>query len=263
MVASLTKNRAQAKLLALFVSDIHLSDSLPNTTVAFLDFLKTTARNTERLYLLGDLFEYWAGDDDIDDQYNHHIVSALRELHQCGVQLFWMAGNRDFLVGKRFANETGAQILSDPHPLELAGKSLLLSHGDSLCTDDTNYIAFRAMVRQENWQTQFLSKPLTERKAIINHMRLASKEDQRSKSMEIMDVNQGAVNRLFETSQAKILIHGHTHRTALHQEFLGLRYVLPDWDCEQKEHWRGGYLSLHQDGKFEFNSLAQFSTNAD
>nr|WP_315486718.1 UDP-2,3-diacylglucosamine diphosphatase [uncultured Undibacterium sp.] len=247
-----TDQKAQPKAVALFVSDVHLSDSLPHTTEAFLQFLKTQAIHAERLYLLGDLFEYWAGDDDSETPYNHSIIAALRSVSDAGVRLYWMAGNRDFLVGEEFAHQTAAQLLDDPHELQLAGRHLLISHGDALCTDDVSYMAFRSMVRAPAWQQQFLSKPLSERKAIIQGMRQASNSEQKSKSMAIMDVNQHAVTQLCQQYPSASLIHGHTHRTAMHSEAHGLRYVLPDWDCDHAAKPRGGYLRLEVDGKLHF-----------
>lgn len=249
------------KCLALFVSDLHLCEAMPVTTRAFLSFLKKTARQTERLYLLGDLFEYWAGDDDGEHPYHQEIIQALKGLAESGVRLFWIAGNRDFLVGSHFTEMTGIQHLADPCTQQLAGRSLLLSHGDILCTDDVNYMQFRQMVRQETWQQQFLQKPLSERKAIILGMRQASMKDQRQKSMMIMDVNQDAVTQVMQEHSCDILIHGHTHRTARHQEPSGIRFVLPDWDCEDAEDQRGGYLSLDADAQFRFHYFSKNTIN--
>jgi UDP-2,3-diacylglucosamine hydrolase len=243
---------AQAKDLAIFVSDVHLSDSLPHTTKIFLSFLQAHALNAERVYLLGDLFEYWAGDDDCEDNFNQDIIKAFRELSDAGVELFWIAGNRDFLVGEDFAQKAGIRLLPDPSQLDLAGRHFLISHGDVLCTDDTGYMTFRNMVRQPEWQSAFLSRPLVERKAIIFNMRKASNAEQQNKSMEIMDVNRHAVDTLFQQYPGTILIHGHTHRNATHQERYGMRYVLPDWDCDHSAHKRGGWLRLDASGKLEF-----------
>lgn len=244
--------QAQPKAVALFVSDVHLSDVLPDTTEAFLRFLATQAIHAERVYLLGDLFEYWAGDDDSETPYNHTIITALRAVSDAGVKLYWIAGNRDFLVGEGFAHLTSVQLLNDPHELQLAGRHLLISHGDALCTDDVSYMEFRSMVRKPAWQAQFLAKPLSERKAIIQGMRQASNSEQKNKSMAIMDVNQNAVARWFEQFPGTSLIHGHTHRTATHTEAHGLRYVLPDWDCDHASTPRGGYLRLEVDGQLQF-----------
>lgn len=248
-----SKTHKERTSLALFVSDIHLSEAMPETTQAFLHFLNHTAKQTKQLYVLGDLFEYWAGDDDCDTSYHQAIIKAFSELTECGVQLFWIAGNRDFLVGAHFAEITGMHRLTDPSIQNISGLTLLLSHGDLLCTDDVNYMQFRNMVRQDAWQQQFLQKPLVERKAIIQGMRQASVQDQRNKTMAIMDVNQQAVDVTMKTHNAPILIHGHTHRTARHQEANGIRYVLPDWDCEKHGMQRGGFLSLDATGQFHFH----------
>ncbi len=246
-------NIAQAKALAIFVSDVHLSDALPHTTEYFLNFLHKHAMNAERVYLLGDLFEYWAGDDDCEENFNQGIIKAFRELSDAGVELFWIAGNRDFLVGEDFAQQTGIRLLPDPSQLDLAGRHFLISHGDALCTDDTSYMTFRTMVRQLEWQSAFLSRPLAERKAIILNMRKASNVEQQNKSMEIMDVNRHAVDAMSQQYPGTTLIHGHTHRNAIHQENYGMRYVLPDWDCDHGVNKRGGWLRLDASGKLEFN----------
>lgn len=247
--------KAQSEPIALFVSDIHLSEALPKTTTSFLNFLNTHAIRAEHVYLLGDLFEYWAGDDDCDSSYHQQIIQALRTLTDRGVQMYWIAGNRDFLIGEHFASLTGIQMLNDPCQLQLAGRQLLVSHGDALCTDDVDYMAFRSVVRQSAWQAQFLTKPLSERKAIIEGMRHASNSEQQNKSMAIMDVNLSAVSKLHQQFPNSLLIHGHTHRTALHHEAEGLRYVLPDWDCDHADKPRGGWLQLTPDGILNFVHL--------
>ncbi len=159
MIASKNANtaKAQPELVALFVSDTHLNPSLPHTTLAFLGFLKEYAMHAQALYLLGDLFEYWAGDDDIADPYNLSIVTALREIHQHGVQLYWIAGNRDFLVAEGFASATGAQLLNDPTIIAINGQQVVLTHGDAQCTDDHAYIEIRTTGRPAAWQKIFLS----------------------------------------------------------------------------------------------------------
>lgn len=248
--------KVPAKLLALFVSDIHLHPSLPLTTEAFLYFLKQQAPTAEKLFLLGDLFEYWAGDDDIAAPYHQMIVHALRSVSDAGTQIFWIAGNRDFLIADRFADETGAQILADPSLITLSGIKLVVTHGDAQCTDDLSYIAFRKMVRQDEWQNTFLSRPLVERKEIIENMRKESDLGKKEKNMEIMDVNTDAIDQLFLDNQVKTIIHGHTHRPARHQHDSGVRYVLPDWDCDTRYlEPRGGWLELYDDGRILFRHL--------
>lgn len=243
---------AQSETVAFFVSDVHLHDSLPRTTQAFIDFLEIHARKSRRLYLLGDLFEYWAGDDDIDTPYHRRIVQSLRDVSNNGVEVFWIAGNRDFLVGQAFAREAGLTLLTDPHVDVLAGTRIVLAHGDAQCTDDQAYMAFRAQVRQPDWQSRFLAQPLSQRKAIIEGMRTGSREAQRTKSYEIMDVNPAAVRSLFESTGATVMIHGHTHRPADHVHEVGgvsrTRHVLPDWDCDSSTP-RGGWLALDASGE--------------
>ncbi|QDZ28162.1 UDP-2,3-diacylglucosamine diphosphatase [Noviherbaspirillum sp. UKPF54] len=243
--------KAQSKPVALFVSDVHLQASLPRTTQAFLDFLKRDAANVQQLYLLGDLFEYWAGDDDLDSSYNRQIVDVLRAVSDAGVQIFWIAGNRDFLAGAEFASATGAMPLPDPAVVTISGRRIVLTHGDALCTDDHDYMAFRNQVRQQAWQKQFLAMPLAQRKAIIEGLRTGSREAQRGKSYDIMDVNPAATSALFEATGTTVMIHGHTHRPACHEYSANgqkrLRYVLPDWDCEAPQ-TRGGWLALNADG---------------
>lgn len=242
---------AQSETVALFVSDVHLHDSLPGTTQAFIDFLGRYARNTQRLYLLGDLFEYWAGDDDLETPYHLRIAQAIRQVSDAGVAVFWIAGNRDFLVGPTFARKAALTMLNDPHVEDIAGSRIVLAHGDAQCTDDHAYMAFRAQVRQSEWQAQFLAQPLSRRKAIIEGMRTGSREAQRTKSYEIMDVNPEAVRALFDTTGATVMIHGHTHRPATHETRSDgktyTRHVLPDWDCDTGTP-RGGWLALSSTG---------------
>jgi len=255
MTASHQASTAQPETVALFVSDVHLHESAPKTTAAFLDFLRIHARHASQLYLLGDLFEYWAGDDDIDSPHTRQIIDALRRLSDAGVALFWIAGNRDFLVGPSFAQATGATLLPDPYVTTIAGRRLALAHGDALCTDDTGYMDFRAQVRQPQWQHDFLAMPLARRKAIIAGMRDQSRAAQREKSYEIMDVNPAAVSALYDATGSDLLIHGHTHRPARHsypaQSGERLRYVLPDWDCDgatPDAAPRGGWMAITADG---------------
>ena len=251
---SLNSPPAPGEMLALFASDMHLQESMPATTAAFLHFLQHQAVAARQLYLLGDLFEYWAGDDDIDTPFHRSVVQALRTVSDSGTAIFWIAGNRDFLLGDGFANATGATQLQDGAVIEVAGRVIVLAHGDAQCTDDVDYIAFRQQVRQPQWQADFLAQPLAQRKAMIERMREQSRTAQRDKTMQIMDVNQDAVARLFAGSGALQMIHGHTHRPANHATQIGdaqyLRVVLPDWDCEVADATarRGGWLGIRGDG---------------
>jgi UDP-2,3-diacylglucosamine hydrolase len=247
-------NKAQSQAIALFVSDIHLQPSLPCTTQAFIDFLYQNAGKALQLYLLGDLFEYWAGDDDIAAPYHRQIATAIKAVSAAGVAVFWVGGNRDFLIGEDFARATGITLLPEPFVAEIAGQHIALIHGDAQCLDDHAYMAFRAQVRDPDWKRNFLAMPLAQRKTIIDGMRSGSREAQRTKSYEIMDVNGPAIESLFEETGTTIMIHGHTHRPATHyHEFNGrrcIRHVLPDWDCDT-EPARGGWLAINADGTFQ------------
>lgn len=259
-ITPLQDKQAQPQWAALFISDLHLSSDMPHTAEAFFNFLNTKALHTKELYLLGDIFEYWAGDDDLDEPFNQSIVTALAALEKLGVKIYWLAGNRDFLVGEKFAHASHLQLLSEPVVKTIAGKKILLVHGDAQCIDDTAYMAFREKVRNPIWQREFLQQDLNVRKALIAGMRAGSKDAQKNKSMEIMDVNQAAIAALFESHQVNLMIHGHTHRPHQHHHHTRqgecIRYVLPDWDYDAQE-TRGGWLGINQAGEI---SLV---TNAD
>lgn len=216
----------------LFISDLHLDAGRPDIGEQFLTFLQNEASQAEALYILGDLFETWLGDDDPNEHYAS-IKQALAELVDSGVPVYFMHGNRDFLLGAEFAAETGVRILPDPYELDLHGTKVLLSHGDALCTDDIEYQQFREMSRNPEWQSALLAKSLEERTAFAADARRKSKEHNATKPEEIMDVNQGAVEKTITDSGADILLHGHTHRPALHDVDLGERHarrvVLGDW----------------------------------
>lgn len=219
---------------SLFISDLHLCSSRPGITRQFVDFLHTTASRAEALYILGDLFEYWAGDDDVGDPRHQDMVAALSELSRNGTRVYFMHGNRDFLLGDVFAQATGVTLLQDPTLVTLYGRRVLLSHGDLLCTDDIEYQAFRWQVRDPAWQQQFLSQPLAGRKAQIEALRQRSEQEKSHKSESIMDVNAEAVHAwLRQYDYPEMLIHGHTHRPARHDiEVDGHRcerWVLGDW----------------------------------
>jgi len=258
-----TKQLARSNTVALFISDLHLQADMPATTEAFLDFLKCHAMQAQQLYLLGDIFEYWAGDDDIDSPFPQKIAQALRQVSDAGVTVFWMAGNRDFLVGEQFARATNITLLSDPYLIEFAAQRYLLTHGDQLCTDDVAYQQFRTQVRTSEWQAVFLNRPLTERKAIIAGMRQQSQQHQQQQmqhSAMIMDVNQNAVIQQLDNYQADIMIHGHTHRPASHRHGQKIRYVLSDWDRDNDRNGtialRGDWLALLEDGRLQrYNAL--------
>ncbi len=234
----------------LFISDLHLCESRPVIIAAFVQFLENTAAHAEALYILGDLFEYWAGDDAIAMGAHQASIAALKKLSQQGVNIYLIHGNRDFLLGDSFAQHTGVKILPDPSLITYDNKPILLSHGDTLCTDDIAYQQFRSEVRTEAWQTTFLSQPLNERVAYIESIRAKSEQEKSIKSMTIMDVNRIAVEQLFKTHQfPPTLIHGHTHRPKQHQHVVEghhcERWVLGDW------YDHGSYLQLDENGLHE------------
>jgi len=195
----------------------------------FRDFLAGPARNAARLTILGDLFDYWAGDDDLADPFNARIVAALRTLSDSGVKLEFMAGNRDFLIGAAFAKAAGLSLLPDPLVRDIDGVRTLLTHGDALCTDDADYQRFRAQVRDPAWRTAFLARPLAERKREIEALRARSEAEKKIKPLAIMDVNAAAVSAALAEHGAQAMIHGHTHRQGRHDHAGHPRWVLGDW----------------------------------
>ncbi|MBI2293119.1 MAG: UDP-2,3-diacylglucosamine diphosphatase [Betaproteobacteria bacterium] len=230
---------------SIFVSDLHLCPTRPAINRIFLDFLRGPAARAEALYILGDLFEYWAGDDD-GDPFNASVLAALRELSGHGVTLYLMHGNRDFLIGGRFSAACGAQLLPDPTRIDLYGTPTLLMHGDTLCTDDVRYQDFRAKVRTPEWQQQFLSQPLASRKQIIAGLRAENAAEKKLKSEAIMDVTVATVEARLRDHGYPRLIHGHTHRPALHEHTVDgkrcERWVLADW------YTSGSYLQCDAQG---------------
>jgi UDP-2,3-diacylglucosamine hydrolase len=244
-----------ARPLALFISDLHLQAAHPRTLDAFLGFLDAHAARAERLYLLGDIFEYWAGDDDLADPVNRRVTDALRALADGGTGIYWLAGNRDFLAGDAFARAAGLTLLAEPHVIDIAGTVIALVHGDAQCTGDEKYMAFRAQVRDPAWQARFLAMPLPQRKAIIAGLREGSKAAHGEKSYELMDVAKDAVAALHAASGADIVIHGHTHRPALHVDADGRRrFVLPDWELDE-EPVRGGWIAVDAAGRITRHEL--------
>jgi UDP-2,3-diacylglucosamine hydrolase len=217
----------------LFISDLHLSEEEPHITQLFLNFTRDIAAGADALYILGDLFEYWAGDDDRHTPFHQQIISAMCEVSRLGTPLFIMHGNRDFLMDQQLALACNATLLPDPTLLDLYGTPTLLTHGDALCTDDKEYQAFRQQVRQPAWRNHFLAQPLAQRKAQIEQLRKMSEEQKQTKSMNIMDVNLAAVAELFRSHHYPRLIHGHTHRQKHHLHQVDgktcERWVLGDW----------------------------------
>jgi UDP-2,3-diacylglucosamine hydrolase len=219
---------------SLFISDLHLCTNSPHTTGLFHHFIQNIAPHAEALYILGDLFEYWAGDDDLNTPFHLEITLALRTLSMQGTRICIMRGNRDFLMDDKLAEACNATLLSDPMLLDLYGTPTLLTHGDALCTDDTAYQEFRRQVRDTTWQQQFLALPLLQRKAQIEQLREKSKSEKQHKSISIMDVSLHAVHELLQQHGYPRMIHGHTHRPAHHLHHLEGhtcdRWVLGDWD---------------------------------
>ena len=211
-----------------FISDIHLSENNPHLTNAFKTFLNESKESCTHLFILGDLFEIWIGDDD-DNSFNQEIKKILTDFTSNGPKTFFMHGNRDFLVGEAFGKETGITILPDPYALEINNQKVILSHGDFLCTDDKDYIDFRNQVRDKDWQNNFLEKPLDERKQIAATLRADSKEATSKKSNKITDVNNQSVEDFINEHQPDLFIHGHTHRPNIHDVGSSKRIVLGDW----------------------------------
>ncbi len=216
----------------LFVADIHLGSEHPEISRRFHSFLRRTAPGMEALYILGDLFEFWIGDDALQTEH-HGTFDVLRKLAGGGLPVYIMHGNRDFLLGEQFAAATGCQLIADPVVIDLHGTPTLLMHGDSLCSDDTGYQALRKQLRDPAWQQQFLSETVDKRLAYAHRLRDESQRRNRGKAAEIMDVNAQAVVNTMKQHGVTRLIHGHTHRPAIHDLQIGdataQRIVLGDW----------------------------------
>ncbi len=232
---------------SLFISDLHLCDSRPHISQAFIQFCEKIAVKADSLFILGDLFEYWAGDDTIETGTHQNVIRALKNLNKLGVKVFFMHGNRDFLLSDGFIKATKAAFLCDPTLIDLFSQPVLLTHGDKLCTDDVAYLAFRQKVRTDAWQSHFLSQPLANRIAQIEQIRSKSEQEKSIKTMQIMDVNAKAVeNLLRDHHYPPILIHGHTHKPFHHTIMLDEhkidRWVLGDW------YEQGSYLMMNAKG---------------
>jgi UDP-2,3-diacylglucosamine hydrolase len=238
--------------LILFVSDLHLAPQAPAVGRLFLAFLDGRARAAEHLFILGDLFEAWPGDDCLDDPeetFAAEIVGALGRLVAAGVGVSLLHGNRDFLLGERFAARSGVRLLPDPYVLSLPAWQFVLSHGDLLCTDDKAYQSFRAQVRRADWQDAFLARPLAERRSIALALREQSESAKRDKAAYLMDVTPAATDDFLRAHGYASLIHGHTHRPDRHDHLVdGIhveRWVLADWQATHGEClcWNGKQLS--------------------
>ena len=219
-----------------FISDLHLDDSRPQITQAFLDFLDDIQADAEALYILGDLFEYWIGDDVIETPLGTsaaQVVQHLRALADNGTKIFFAHGNRDFLIADHFLQSINATLLDEHQVIDLYGTPTLIMHGDTLCTDDIEYQQLRKVVRDKQRQADFLAKSIQERIQEANHLRTLSQEKTKGKREEILDVNQEAVENVMRQAKVTQLIHGHTHRPATHEFLLdgqpAKRIVLGDW----------------------------------
>jgi UDP-2,3-diacylglucosamine hydrolase len=230
----------------LFIADLHLTPDRPRTTALFLRFLDEVAAHGAALYILGDFFEAWVGDDDLDLPFHAEIVSRLKGLADSGVPLYFIPGNRDFLAGDALARATGWTPLPDPSVIELYGVPTLLSHGDAYCTDDGAYQAYRQQVRDPRWQSTFLTKPIQERRDMARALREQSEQAKADKKPHIMDVNPQAIGAAMAGARVRRMIHGHTHRPARHTLQVeggeGERWVLADW------YETGGYLACDARG---------------
>ena len=223
-----------------FIADLHLAEERPLGSGRFFHFIETVATDADALYILGDLFEYWVGDDDLDSSIARQTAQKIRALTEAGTPVYFMHGNRDFLLARRFAELCGMTLLKDPKLIDLYGTPSVLTHGDGLCTDDKSYQRFRKLVRFPLVKTILLALPLGLRHGMAGAARSGSEQAKSRKSREIMDVNQEAVADLFRQSGALRMIHGHTHRPARHAVMVDgascERWVLPDWYGD------GGYL---------------------
>ena len=232
-----------------FISDLHLTPENPTSTRLFVEFLTRAAPLLERLYILGDLFDYWVGDDGARPLGHSAIEARLRETVEAGTEVFFMHGNRDFLVGGEFARRSGCRLLPDPVVVRVDGRDFLLSHGDGLCTDDHEHQQSRREMLSVKWKTTFLAQPLEQRMQTAAAIRQRSEVGKRRKSMAAMDVNQGTLEALMGQHGVDTLIHGHTHQPAVHQFELdhkpAWRYVLGDWHAQRSAlYYERGKLAL-------------------
>lgn len=232
---------------AYFISDLHLHSKDLLTYTAFLHFLNKTAPQAQALYILGDLFEFWAGDDTVADSFHYEVARSLHQLSITGTQVFFMAGNRDFLIGPRFAKAAGLTLLKDPTRVTIADQQILLSHGDSLCTNDHGYMRLRRIIQHPFIKKNFLLLPKALRTNIAQLIHQKGRQHQKTLSLANnyrLDVAEESVSAMMQQYQTSILVHGHTHRPAQHC-YLNkhIRWVLPDW-----VNGEGGYLFINSEG---------------
>ena len=230
-----------------FISDLHLEQNKPHLTKAFENFINSKVNSHDELFILGDFFEQWIGDDN-EDNFIKGIKNILKLKTTEGLKIYFMHGNRDFLIGDKFCKDVGAKLLKDPFIFNLNGKKIMLMHGDSLCTDDKDYQEFRNLVRNKDWQKDFLSKDLKERKEVAKSLREISSLENKTKDEAIMDVNQDEVLRIIENHSIDVLIHGHTHRPYIHDENGVPRMVLGDW---------GDFLWFIESSKGDLNLIKE------
>ncbi len=229
----------------LFASDVHLNAAHPEVTERFFEFLQQRAARADALYLLGDVFEYWIGDD-VASELSQRFAEHMTALSAAGVRCAFLHGNRDFLLGQSFANACGMQLLPAQQVIQLGVHKVLLLHGDELCTDDAAYQAIRATIRTPVWQDEFLDKTVQQRIDFADQARAASQSHTRAAADEIMDVNEAAVLQQFKQHNVDLMIHGHTHRPAMHRHGDALRVVLGDWHNQASVlSWRDGRLNLY------------------
>lgn len=235
-----------------FISDLHLSNDDQDNLASFAVFINSIIENHSRLYILGDLFDVWIGDDDTSTPLIENLIPLFKKLKDKNVTTFFCHGNRDFLLGETFASLMSVNLLEEKTILYFQDKKILLMHGDQLCTDDHDYQQFRSMVRSTEWQQKFLSKPLAKRREMAVNMRIESTKNNKNKSLDIMDANKDSVSSLMQDESIDILIHGHTHRPAFHAIKSGpqgkTRVVLGDWDKNEK-------VLLLSDGLMKFCSI--------
>jgi len=238
----------------VFVSDVHLDAAAPEAQRQFLEFLRAQVASragVRALYILGDLFESWVGDDDVGGE-RAAVLAALRELTGSGIACFLLHGNRDFLIGEDFCRRTGCQLLPDPVVADIDGEQVLLTHGDALCVDDHAYQELRSIVRTAAWQQRFLRLPLSDRQLLANEARAGSRAHTARTIPKIMDVNAAAVTAAFKAAGVRRIIHGHTHRPAVHDALVEgrpvQRIVLGAW------YEQGSYLA-YENGRYELQSL--------
>jgi UDP-2,3-diacylglucosamine hydrolase len=243
----------------LFVSDVHLDASAPGAIEQFISFLQSHAAKAEALYILGDLFEVWVGDDETDPD-KKTVCEALRALTSQGVACFVIHGNRDFLLGRDFCANTGCRLLTDPVIAEFDGERVLLTHGDALCTDDHSYQELRSIVRTAPWQRRFLALPVADREMLANEARAGSRQHTARTIPIIMDVNPEAVASAYRAAQVHRIIHGHTHRPGIHDTSVdgapAQRIVLGAW------YEQGSYL-VYENGRYELRELPSHRSRSD